>query len=105
MDASLDIFAQIKAIVAAVEPTAEVIIYGSYARGEQRSDSDIDVLILVDTPELTLEEEKRIKYPLYDLEFDTGQIISPLVLTKEDWEKRHVVTPLYENIQQEGVAL
>lgn len=105
MDASLDIFAQIKAIVAAVEPTAEVIVYGSYARGEQRRDSDIDVLILVDKPELTLEEEKRIKYPLYDLEFDTGQIISPLVLTKEDWEKRHVVTPLYENIQQEGVAL
>lgn len=105
MDASLDIFAQIKAIVAAVEPTAEVIVYGSYARGEQRRDSDIDVLILVDKPELTLEEEKRIKYPLYDLEFDTGQIISPLVLTKEDWEQRHAVTPLYENIQEEGVAL
>lgn len=105
MRAQPAIFSKIKKIVAATEPTAEVIVFGSYARGEQRSDSDIDVLILVDKPELTLEEEKRIKYPLYDLEFDTGQIISPLVLTKEDWEKRHVVTPLYENIQQEGIAL
>ncbi|MDX1943080.1 MAG: nucleotidyltransferase domain-containing protein [Saprospiraceae bacterium] len=105
MSAQPAIFSKIKKIVAATEPTAEVIVFGSYARGEQRSDSDIDVLILVDKSELTLEEEKCIKYPLYDLEFETGQIISPLVLTKEDWEKRHAVTPLYENIQQEGIAL
>lgn len=105
MNASSVLFSQIKTIVAATEPTAKVIVYGSYARGEQRSDSDIDVLILVDKPELTLEEEKRIKYPLYDLEFETGQIISPLVVTEEDWEQRHSVTPLYENIQREGIAL
>jgi uncharacterized protein len=105
MSAQPAIFSQIKTIVAATEPMARVIVYGSYARGEQRSDSDIDVLILVDKPTLTQEEEKRIKYPLYDLEFNTGQIISPFVLTAEDWEQRHRVTPLYENIQREGIAL
>ncbi len=105
MNASSVLFSQIKTIVAATEPTARVIVYGSYARGEQRSDSDIDVLIVVDKPSLTLEEEKRIKYPLYDLEFETGQIISPFVVTAEDWEQRHRVTPLYENIQREGIAL
>ena len=105
MNAQAALFSQIKTIVAATEPTAKVIVYGSYARGEQRSDSDIDVLIVVDKPSLTLEEEKRIKYPLYDLEFETGQIISPLVVTEEDWEQRHSVTPLYENIQREGIEL
>lgn len=88
-----------------VEPTATIILYGSCARGDTHSNSDIDVLILVDRPKLTVEEEKHIKYPLYDLEFETGKIISPLVLTKEDWEQRHWITPFYENVQQEGIAL
>lgn len=54
---------------------------------------------------VTREDEKSVKYPLYDIEFETGQIISPLVLSKSDWENRHRITPFYENVQREGVVL
>jgi len=50
-------------------------------------------------------EEMKIAYPLYDIEFLTGIIISPLVLSKKDWKKRHKITPFYENVLNEGIVL
>ena len=34
------------------ERLCEVILYGSYARGDYREDSDIDIMILVDMDEM-----------------------------------------------------
>ena len=36
--------------------------------------------------------------PVYEIEFETGKIISLMVLTKSDWETRHRITPFYENV-------
>ncbi len=99
------IISKIHKNVKLVEPNATVILYGSYARGTQQKDSDIDVLILLDKAKISRQDEKRVKYPLYDLEFDTGIIISPLVLTKKDWELRHKITPFYEEVMKEGIVL
>ncbi|OFX58402.1 MAG: hypothetical protein A2046_11380 [Bacteroidetes bacterium GWA2_30_7] len=99
------IFITIKQLVYDVDPNAKVILYGSFARGDNRKGSDIDLLILLDKDEISYNDEKKIKYPLYDLEFETGQIISPLVLSKSDWEIRHKITPFYENVKKEGIVL
>ncbi|MQY80496.1 MAG: nucleotidyltransferase domain-containing protein [Bacteroidetes bacterium] len=100
-----DILLTIKDSVKSIDPTATVILYGSFARGDNDQNSDIDLLILLEKERLTRDDEKRIKYPLYDIEFETGQIISPLVLSKYDWESRHKITPFYENVTNEGVIL
>lgn len=100
-----DILLSIKSSIKSVDPNATVILYGSFARGEEKKNSDIDILILVDNDNLTREEKKQLKYPLYDIEFDTGQIISPLVLSRKDWETRHRITPFFENVTKEGVTL
>lgn len=80
-------------------------MFGSFARNENRNNSDIDLLILVDKKHITYSDEKRYTSPLYDLEFETGQIISPIVLSKTKWEKIHQITPLYEDIKREGIEL
>jgi predicted nucleotidyltransferase len=100
-----EILLKIKQIVGIEEPHATVILYGSYARGENKKDSDIDILILIDKDKVTYQDEKRIKYPLYDLEFETGNVISPLVFSRADWENRHSITPFYKNVKREGILL
>jgi uncharacterized protein len=100
-----EILDKIKQIVKIAEPHATVILYGSFARGDNKKFSDIDILILVDKDKVTYSDEKRIKYPLYDLEFDTGKVISPVVISRNDWETRHSITPFYQNIKREGILL
>ena len=100
-----DILSSIKKTIKSIDPSATVILYGSVARGDNRPDSDIDLLILVDKEMLSPVDKKRLKYPLYEIEFETGQIISPLVLSRSDWESRHKITPFYENVNSEGVTL
>ena len=105
MENDKEIILMIKKSVKLNEPDATVIIYGSYARGDNRTDSDLDVLILLNKDKVTRDDERKVKYPLYDIEFETGQIISPLVLSKKEWETRHKITPFYENVLREGVIL
>lgn len=105
MTAKSNILFKIKTTVENTEPKATVILYGSYARGDQNKNRDIDLLIIVDRDELTRKETKNIKYPLYDIEYQTGIIISPLVLTKKEWENKHRITPFYENVTNEGQVL
>lgn len=96
---------RIKKSVVATAPGAILVLYGSYARGENSKNSDIDLLILLDEDTITWPEEKKITYPLYDIEFETGTLISPLVLSKKDWESRHKITPFYQNVTREGIVL
>ena len=77
---------QIREIIRRVAPTAKTILYGSQARNEARSDSDIDLLILLDGEKMTLKDEESITLPLYELELKTGVSISPIVTLKKLWE-------------------
>jgi uncharacterized protein len=95
----------IKTTVNKTEPGATLILYGSYARGDHGKDSDLDILVIIDKVKITRQDQKRIKYPLYDIEFETGIIISPAVLSKKDWESKHRITPFYDNISREGKVL
>lgn len=86
-------------------PSATVILYGSEARCDARQDSDIDLLILLegDSERVSLQEEDRITTPLFNIELETGTLISPRVLMRHQWENRLYKTPYYVNVMNEGV--
>lgn len=96
MNSRNDILQLIKSSVHAKEPNATIVLYGSYARADHRENSDIDILILIDKDKITPADAKRVAYPLYDIEFDTGKIISPLILSRKSWETKHRITPFYK---------
>ena len=99
------ILLKIKKSIKLIVPNAIVILYGSYARGDEKKESDIDILILLEKDKVTWKDEKKIKFPLYDIEFEIGKIISPLVLSKFEWYNKHRITPFFENVTSEGVIL
>jgi len=101
----IEITNKLSEIVHHAAPSAKVILYGSEARGDARKDSDIDLLILLDTDKITFEDQKKINYPLYNLEIETGITISPLLLTRKNWENRPFNTPFYINVMNEGIEL
>lgn len=87
------------------EPSAKIYLYGSRARGTAKLDSDWDLLILLNKDRITNEEEQKITYPLYDLEFEIGEVISPMVYSENEWYSKYRITPFYSNVMREGRLL
>ena len=98
---------QIKEVMHNVAPKAEVILYGSEARGDALPASDIDLLILIDKEQLSYQEIEEITNPLFALEIqdDCSVSISPLVYTRKQWYNRPFLTPFFINVMNEGVKL
>lgn len=101
----INILNQIKEIVKAKEPLAKIYLYGSRSRGTAKDDSDWDLLILLNEDSISSEIEREIAYPLYDLEFDTGEVISPMIYSEKEWNSKFKVTPFYQNVMKEGILL
>jgi uncharacterized protein len=87
-----------------LDPNAEVILFGSRARGDERNDSDWDILILTDYP-ADLQLERNFRQNLYDLELEIGEPFSVFVYSKFDWNSKQRITPFYQNITHEGIVL
>ena len=104
-NAERKILNQIKKIVWEQEPKAKIYLYGSRSRGTATSESDWDLLILLNKNKISLEDEQKITYPLYDLEFDTGEVISPMIYSEEEWNTKYKITPFYQSVMREGKLL
>jgi predicted nucleotidyltransferase len=99
------ILLKVKEAVLQLEPSAEVILYGSRARDDFREYSDWDFLVLVDGPVDTARTD-RIRRILFEIELDTDQIISSIVRSRQEWNSpRYSVVPLHKNVEREGIHI
>ncbi len=105
MTAKKQILNRIIRVVNSNAPDSEVYLYGSQARGEAKRLSDWDLLILLNNPNVSFEIETKFMNEFYDLELETGEIFSPLIYSKNDWNSKYNFTPLFENIKNEGIRL
>ena len=99
------IIEKILGIANAKHPDSEIYLYGSRARGDIKQYSDWDLLILLKTKNISFELETTLMDEYYELELETGEIFSPMIYSKTDWNKTHFATPLYENIQKESIRI
>ncbi len=81
-----------------------VVLYGSKVRGDYGQESDLDLLVVMnsDDPHL-LEAVGQLSFPL---KLDYGVALSELIVgaSRYDWMRRHE-EPLFRNIRDEGVEL
>lgn len=97
------ILIKIKKSIKNVDSNAEIILFGSRARGDNSNLSDWDLLVLVDTRPDYFEDKFRDN--LYEIELETGQIISTLVYSKDYWLNTLKYSPLYHNVNRDGISL
>jgi predicted nucleotidyltransferase len=65
---------KIKQAVQAIEPQAQIFLYGSRARNDAQPDSDWDILVLVDgitNPTRT----SQIRRQIYEIEWETEEVL------------------------------
>jgi predicted nucleotidyltransferase len=96
---------KIKQTVRSTDVTAQIILFGSRARGDTHPESDWDILILLNKPKVSLKDEQAFRHKLYDIELETGIVISTFVYSQTEWNGKMSVTPLYKNVTREGIYL
>ena len=84
----------------------QVILYGSYARGDFRPDSDVDIMILLDMDDLAIKDYfDALSDMTYDFNMDNDVDIMPYAKSEAHFRKWVVNYPFYANINKEGIVL
>jgi predicted nucleotidyltransferase len=96
---------KIKETILSFDRNAEIILYGSRAKGTASSDSDWDFLALTDA-DLDNFRKREIRNAVYSIELETGEIISIIIHSKEYWYRsQNTITPFYKNVGKECITL
>lgn len=96
---------EIKQAIREVEPEAEIILYGSRSRGDADSESDWDLLVLLDGP-VKDERIDRVRHRLYEVEWESDEVISSIVRNRDQWNSSLYRTmPFHQRVREEGIRL
>jgi len=98
------ILAEVKQAVLKMEPTADIILFGSQVKNKAGKYSDIDLLILLDGAR-TYNDKLKISRAIYDIELKYEKVIESFILSNDEWRLQRQKFPFYHEIQAEGVPL
>ena len=105
-DMLLDFSRQIKAAFA--DKLCDIVLFGSYARGDFDAESDIDIAILAD---VSREDEHkysreivRITESIYDV-YGYSHVLSPVIINSHTYNEWKDYLPFYKNVATEGVRI
>ena len=100
-----DLLKKIKQNVLALEPDAEIILYGSRARGDFSPDSDWDLLVLLNG-KVNRQRKEKIYDSFYKVELNNNEILSPHIKEKMFWNSDlHKATALHKNAVRDGIRI
>lgn len=94
----------IRTTVREQEPDAQIILYGSPARGDASDDSDWNIIILLNKQKMSHYDRYTIACELWDKGFNIGEEINSLVYTKDQWKNAPPSLFKY-NVREEGIQL
>ena len=83
---------------------SSLLLYGSRARGDNREDSDFDLVVLLDKDRQQLQDFTDYAYPFMEMGWEIGAEINPMLYTRNEWQERHF-TPFYQNVEHDKIVL
>lgn len=81
-----------------------ILLYGSYARGEEEPESDVDIALIIKEPDNDITHDAMTDI-VVDYELDQGVILSVISIELDQYKKWGSESPFYRNIAKEGVVL
>lgn len=81
-----------------------IVLYGSVARGTNKTESDVDIALLLNGS-LSKETEDKLSDLVVDLNLKYDTVLSVIDIDYELFKKWEKVTPFYKNVNEEGIVL
>jgi predicted nucleotidyltransferase len=81
----------------------QIILFGSHARGESRSDSDLDILIVLNGEVNLTRLLRQTSDAIARLSLENDIVISRAFISKERFENE--ISPFILNIRREGIVI
>ena len=81
----------------------EVVLYGSHARGDAGSDSDLDLAVILEDLSTPWEELRRMDQILWRHTLDSGVTVSATPISLSVWN--HAQRPLVKSAKAEGLQV
>ena len=81
-----------------------IVLYGSYARGEEDIDSDVDIAVIINSPD-TEKKHDLMTDIVVDYELKQGVTLSVILVDLDQYKKWEKDSPFYRNISKEGITL
>ena len=81
----------------------DIILYGSYARGDYTKGSDIDLIILLKDMKEPIAERKKYFEAIWELDLKYDTVISIIPFKEEEYRTRRL--PLIINAKREGFSI
>lgn len=95
---------KVKQSILSIDKDAEVILFGSRARGDAREDSDWDFLFLT-TIDVTNDLRKTLAMKILDVELDENAIVQVIPKNINIWNTKHFDSPFYRNVKDDGIRV
>ena len=86
------------------EAIDEVVLYGSYARGQETDESDVDMAIVLKVRQ-TDQQYDRLTDVVVDYELDLGITLSIISIEQREFMEWKNTLPFYKNVVKEGIVL
>ena len=86
------------------ESLSEVIIYGSYARGTQTEESDVDIALILNKKPTKVMTDKMIDCVARH-EVDCDKVLSVIDIQSDQYDNCKTSLPFYMNIDKEGITV
>ena len=83
---------------------SEIILYGSYARGQETEESDVDMAIVLKASQ-TEDQYDRMTDVVVDYELDIGITLSVISIEQKEFMEWRTTLPFYKNVEKEGIVL